>query len=617
MNILGISAYYHDSAATIIKDGEIIAACQEERYTRIKHDSIFPVNAIKFCLDYSGISITNLDAIVFYDKPLLKFERILETYFKNAPFGFLSFLKVIPIWMKDKIFLKKTIFDELSKFGKINLKQTKILFTEHHLAHAASAFFTSTYNESAILTIDGVGEWATTTIMHGYGNNIKVIKEIHYPDSVGLLYSAFTYFLGFKVNSGEYKLMGLSPYGNSNDKQTINYTTIIKEKLIKIFPDGSIKLNAGYFNYSNSLRMIKLRKWEKLFGIAIRKPETKIEQCHCNLAYAVQNVLEEIVLQLVKEAKKIVKSENLCLAGGVALNCLANTKIWESNIFSNIYIQPVANDAGGSLGAALAAYHMYSGKERKLLYTSDLMKGMYLGPEFSSIDINKLIRKYDAIYEYYQDFDDLIEVVTQKLEQRKIIGWFQGRMEFGPRALGNRSILADVRDISMIEKINLKIKNREFFRPFAPSVLIVDVDNYFEGISDSPYMLYVAKVKNENRYKLPTNYENLNTEEKLKITKSNINAVTHVDFTSRIQTVEFEDNPKFYNLLTKYKEKTGYGILINTSFNVRGEPIVCTPEDAYLCFINSDIDFFVCENFIFSKTHEKKINFIANKFKFD
>jgi len=617
MNILGISAFYHDSAAAIIKDGEIVAACQEERFTRIKHDSEFPVNAVKFCLDYSGISIDKLDAIVFYDKPLLKFERIIETYFKNAPFGFLSFLKVIPIWMKDKIFLKKSIFDELTKIGKINLQQTKILFTEHHLAHAASAFFTSTFTESAILTIDGVGEWATITIMHGSGNNIKVIKEIHYPDSVGLLYSAFTFFLGFKVNSGEYKIMGLAPYGNPTDNQTICFVQLIKDKLIRIFPDGSIKLNAGYFNYSNSLKMIKLKKWEELFGILIRKPESGIEQCHCNLAHAVQSVLEEIVLKLAGEAKKMVNSENLCLAGGVALNCLANTKVKESNLFRNIYIQPAANDAGGSIGTALAANHIYFENERNYTNNGDLMKGMYLGPEFNDLDIEKLIRKYDATFQYYSDFEELLEVVADKLEQRKIIGWFQGRMEFGPRALGNRSILADARDISMIENINLKVKNREVFRPFAPSVLSDESENYFEGITDSPYMLYVAKVKKENRIQLPDNYENLNIEEKLKAQKSDINAVTHVDYTSRLQTVKFESNPKFHRLLAKYKEKTGFGILVNTSFNVRGEPIVCTPEDAYLCFMNSNIDYFVCENFIFDKQTGIKTNIISNKFKLD
>jgi carbamoyltransferase len=519
--------------------------------------------------------------------------------------------------MKDKIFLKKNIFNELSKIEKINLKQTKLLFTEHHLAHAASAFFTSNYTESAILTIDGVGEWASATIMHGIGNQIKVLKEMHYPDSIGLLYSAFTYFLGFKVNSGEYKLMGLSPYGNSNDKQTIDYIHIIKENLISIFPDGSIKLNAGYFNYSNSLRMIKSKKWEKLFGIPIRKAESNIEQHHCNLAYAVQSVLEEIVLKLVKETKKIISSENLCLAGGVALNCVANTKIRESKIFRNIYIQPAANDAGGSVGAALSAHHIYFGKERKYVDARDLMKGMYLGPEFSKIDILKLIRKYDANCEYYADFNELIEIVSHQLEQGKIIGWFQGRMEFGPRALGNRSILADARDISMIEKINTKIKNREIFRPFAPSVLINDSDAYFEGISDSPYMLFVAEVKIENRISAPANYANFNIKEKLNTDKSNINAVTHVDYTSRLQTVMQDDNPKFHALLSRYKEKTGFGILINTSFNVRGEPIVCSPEDAYLCFVNSEIDYLVCKNYLFSKSQQNWTNIIQNKFKLD
>jgi carbamoyltransferase len=617
MNILGISAYYHDSAAAIIKDGEIIAACQEERFTRIKNEAKFPINSIKFCLEYSGISMIQLDAIVFYDKPLLKFERILETYFINVPNGFLSFLKAIPIWIKDKIFLKKIIFNELSRIGKINTAQTQILFTEHHLSHAASAFFTSPYKESAILTIDGVGEWATVTIMQGYENKIKVLKELHYPDSIGLLYSSFTYFLGFKVNSGEYKLMGLSPYGNENSEQTIGFIRLIKEKLVYIYPDGSIKLNLDYFNFSNNLKMIKSSKWEKLFGMAIRKPETKIEQIHCNLSFAIQNIIEEIVLKLVKEVKEITKSENLCLAGGVALNCLVNTKIYENRIFKNIYIQPAANDAGGAIGAAFAAYHIVFGKERNILNKRDLMKGMFLGPEYSKIDVEKLIRKYNATYKYFQEFDELIENVTNLLEERKIIGWFQGRMEFGPRALGNRSIIADARDSNMIEKLNLKIKNRETFRPFAPAVLLEDLNFYFDGIQESSYMLFVAKVKKENQRHLPNNYEYLQVQEKIKIDRSIINTVTHVDFTSRIQTVSLSDNPKFYKLLRKYKSKTGNGILVNTSFNVRGEPIVCTPEDAYLCFLNSEIDYLICENFLFKKDERENPNSFNQKFQLD
>ena len=612
MKILGISAYYHDSAATIICGGKILAAVQEERFTRIKHDAGFPVNAIRFCLQFSGFTINELDAVVFYDKPLLKFERILDTYYNNAPDGIKSFVASMPIWLKEKLFLRKLLLDELYNIEKFKKSKLKLLFNEHHLSHAASAFYPSGFQEASIITIDGVGEWATASICHGKGNSIKILRELCFPHSLGLLYSAFTYFLGFKVNSGEYKLMGLAPYGNAEAEKTKNFIKIIKEKLVDIKEDGSIVLNLSYFNFETGLTMIKEKKWEQLFCLKRRFPESETKQIHCDLAYAIQNVTNEIVLKIAYTAKQLTGSENLCMAGGVALNCVSNGHLLKSNLFKEIYIQPAAGDAGGALGAALAANYIYFEQDRIFSEDnkSDQMQGAYLGPEFSDIDIEYIARKHKAIYTKFEDFDKLADNTAKLLSEGNVIGWFQGRMEFGPRALGNRSILGDARNPDMQKKINLKIKHREGFRPFAPSVLAEKVNDYFELTVASPYMLLVSNVVMERRKILPDNYTQLPLLEKLYIQRSDIPAITHVDFSARIQTVHKETNEKYWNLINKFKEQTGYGVIVNTSFNVRGEPIVCSPENAYICFMNTEMDYLVIGNFIFDKKlqlkHDKK-----------
>lgn len=602
MNILGISAFYHDSAATITQNGEIIAAAQEERFTRIKHDPAFPTKAVEYCLMESGLTLDKLDAIVFYDKPLLKFERLLETYYAFSPSGLRSFLTAIPVWLKEKMFLKRMLYEELFKIGEFDKKKVKLLFPEHHLSHAASAFYPSPFEESAVLTIDGVGEWATASICHGKGKDMTILKELQFPHSLGLLYSAITYFAGFKVNSGEYKLMGLAPYGDPNSKNTLRYADIIRTKLIDIQPDGSIWLNQKYFDYATGLRMVKDKEWEKLFGFARRESETNLQPEHCDFALAAQIVTEEIVILMAKEAKRLTGSDNICLAGGVALNCVANGKLQNAKIFKNVYIQPAAGDAGGALGAALVGEYIYFGQERKVDTNAiDSMKGSYLGPEFSDADTRLMSKRYNAVYTHYEDFEQLAAKTATALADGNVVGWFQGRMEFGPRALGGRSILGDARNEEMQKKLNLKIKYREGFRPFAPSVLAEDAAEYFELEGNSPYMLLVHNVQEKRRKTLPENYRALPLMEKLYYLRSDLPSITHIDFSARIQTVHQETNPRYWTLINEFKKQTGYGLVVNTSFNVRGEPIVCTPEDAYKCLMRTEMDFLVVGNFIFDK----------------
>jgi len=604
MKILGISAFYHDSAATIIEDGKIIAAAQEERFTRKKHDASFPTHAAKFCLDYAGFPIDELDAIVFYDKPLLKFERLLETFYGFAPKGLSSFITFIPVWLREKLFLKRVIFEELGKIQPFSKKQVKLLFPEHHLSHAASAFYPSPFEKAAILTLDGVGEWATASIGIGEGARIKILKELRFPHSVGLLYSAFTYWLGFRVNSGEYKLMGLAPYGIPGSPTVARFIDCIKTQLIDLKEDGSIWLNQHFFNYATGLRMVNKKKWEELFGFPQRLPEAKVEQHHCDLALAIQKVTEEVVFKMAKEAKRLANSENLCLAGGVAVNCVANGKLLQSGLFKELFIQPAAGDAGGSLGAALAAFHLYFGGKREPVGRGDGMQGAYLGPEFSALDIELTARRQKAKFEKFETFQPLAEKVATLIAEGKVVGWFQGRMEFGPRALGNRSILGDARKGEMQKKLNLKIKYRESFRPFAPSVLAEEVQTFFDLNCHSPYMLLVAKVKDERKANLPDNFFALPLMDRLYIERSDIPAITHIDFSARVQTVHKETNERFWTLINSFKNQTGYGIVVNTSFNVRGEPIVCTPEDAYRCFMRTEMDYLVMGDYLFDKTKQ-------------
>ena len=604
MTILGISAYYHDSAAAIIQDGKVIAAAQEERFTRKKHDESFPLNAVKFCLDYAGLDISQVDAIAFYDKPMLKFERLLETYYGFAPKGLVSFLKSMPAWIREKLFLKRIIRAELEKLEGYDKNKVKFLFPEHHLSHAASAFYSSPYNEAAILTIDGVGEWATASISVGRGNSIEMLKELRFPHSLGLLYSAFTYFLGFKVNSGEYKLMGLAPYGNPDTPETATYIKTIKEKLIDIKDDGSIWLNQDYFNYATGLRMVDDSKWEKLFGFKKKGEEDELEQHHCNLGYAIQQVTEEIVYKMATEAKRLTGCGYLCMAGGVALNCVSNGKLLRSGLFKDIFIQPAAGDAGGALGAAQAAYYIYFNQQRIATKKQDEMHGSYLGPDFTDKEIETGLKKFNAVAEYENQFDILAAKVAALVNEGNVVGWFQGRMEFGPRALGNRSILGDARNPEMQKKLNLKIKYREGFRPFAPSVRAEDCAEYFDLNSASPYMLIVAPVKESRRNKVPGNYQALPLMQRLYTLRSDIAAVTHVDFSARVQTIHAETNERYWKLLGAFKQLTGYGLMINTSFNVRGEPPVCTPADAYKCFMRTEMDYLVIGNYLLSKRQQ-------------
>lgn len=602
--ILGISAFYHDSAAALVVGGKVVAAAQEERFTREKHTADFPIQAIKYCLEEGGYSIDELDAIVFYDKPLLKFERLLETYYAFAPKGLRSFLKAIPVWLDEKMFLKKQIYDGLKEVESYDKKQIKLLFSEHHLSHAASTFYPSPFQEAAILTIDGVGEWCTASIGIGNRFSIKILKEIHFPHSVGLLYSAFTYYLGFKVNSGEYKLMGLAPYGNPDAAQTQVFIDTIKKHLVDIKEDGSIWLNQSYFNYATGLRMVKDKKWTSLFGFPRRTEEQDLEQLHCNLALAIQKVTEEIVLKMAKTAQKITNCENLCMAGGVALNCVANGILQREKIFKNIYIQPAAGDAGGALGAAYAISQMYFDETRIVDASNDQMNNAYLGPGYSDKEILTMSKKVKAVYKRYDNFNELAEFIVNKINEKQVVGWFQGRMEFGPRALGNRSIIADARSEEMQKKINLKIKYRESFRPFAPSVLAEDIKAYFDLETASPYMLLVAPVLEKRRNQLPDNYHDLSLWEKLYIQRSDVPAITHLDFSARVQSVHQETNPRFWQLLKILKAQTGSSIVVNTSFNVRGEPIVCTPYDAYRCFMSTEMDYLVINDFVYIKTEQ-------------
>lgn len=602
--VLGISAFYHDSAAALLVDGEIVAAAQEERFTRKKHTPDFPVQAVKYCLESSGYSIDELDAVVFYDKPLLKFERLLETYYAFTPKGLISFLKSMPVWLKEKMFLKKLLREGLAEAQPYDKKKLKLLFTEHHLSHAASAFYPSPYEEAAILNIDGVGEWATATICHGKGNKITMLKEMKFPHSVGLLYSAFTYYLGFRVNSGEYKLMGLAPYGNPASPQSHEFIRLIKEHLLSIKDDGSIWLNQDYFNYATGLRMIKGDKWEKLFGIPVVKPDGEVDQKHCNLAYAIQQVTEEIVLKMAREAKRITGADYLCMSGGVALNCVANGKLLRENIFKDIFIQPASGDAGGALGAAQMVHYMYYDQERTVSPEPVAKHGFYLGPDFSDKDIITAFKKHKGVYHKIDRFDELCSEVADLLDKGNVIGWFQGRMEYGPRALGNRSILGDARNREMQKKLNLKIKYREGFRPFAPSVLAEDAKQFFDLSVVSPYMLLVADVNKERRKALPDNYQDMDLWQKLYYERSDVQSITHLDYSARVQTVHKETNPRYWQFINTFKQKTGFGLVVNTSFNVRGEPIVCTPEDAYKCFMRTEMDCLVVNDFILRKTEQ-------------
>ncbi len=594
--ILGISAFYHDSAATILVDGKIIAAAQEERFTRIKHDSNYPFHAIEFVLNFANIKLSEIDHIIFFEKPFLKFERLLESYVAFAPKGFKSFCKSIPLWLRDKLFQKKMLFNQLKRHDKNFNNINKIYFSEHHLSHAASAFFPSPFEEAIVLTADGVGEWATTTVAIGKGNNLELKKEIHFPHSLGLLYSAFTYYAGFKVNSGEYKLMGLAPYGEPI------YEDIIKNFLIDIKEDGSFHLDQSYFNYATGLTMTN-ENFNKLFGEKERNPKhEKLKQFHMDIAASIQKVTEEVMIKLTKALKDEFNISNLCMAGGVALNCVANGKILKEKIFDNIWIQPAAGDAGGSLGAALALWHIEQNKPRQV-NSKDNMNGSYLGPEFSQKEIEKQMDSIGGKYEVLSN-QDLIDKTVSDLSNEKVIGWFQGRMEFGPRALGARSILADPRSERMQKNLNLKVKYRESFRPFAPSVLREDLSDWFNININSPYMLFVSDINKDKIIYMNEDQKKLFGIDKLNVKRSDIPAVTHVDYTSRIQTVHEETNEKYYNLIKKFKKKTNCPILVNTSFNVRGEPIVNTTYDAFNCFMGTDLDILIIGNCYLDKKNQ-------------
>ena len=591
-SVLGISAFYHDSAAAIILDGKIIGAVQEERFTRKKHDASFPKNAINYVLKEAGLKLSEIDHIVFYEKPFLKFERLLETYVGFSPSGFKSFCMSMPLWLSEKLFQKKMLFDALKEQDNNFNDIKKINFSEHHLSHASSAFFSSPYDEAIILTIDGVGEWATTTISLGKYNKINILKEIHFPHSLGLLYSAFTYFLGFKVNSGEYKVMGLAPYGKPKLKN------IILDKLIDVKEDGSFRLNMDYFNYATGLTMTN-NKFAKLFNIERREPENKLLQIHMDIAASIQAATEEIILKITRFLFKEFKKPNLCMAGGVALNCVVNSKILKEGLFKNIWIQPASGDAGGALGAAQAFYYQELDSKREILKT-DSMKGSYLGPQFTDDQVENELKSCRANYKKLIS-DQIIKDTAKALSEEKAVGWFQGRMEFGPRSLGNRSIIADSRSEKMQKNLNLKVKYRESFRPFAPAVLFEKVSDWFEINSESPYMLLVADVKKSKQLQMTNEQKNLFGIDKLNVKRSSIPSVTHVDYSARIQTVHKETNPMFHKLIEEFERITKCPVLVNTSFNVRGEPIVCSAIDAFNCFMGTDLDVLVCNNFILYK----------------
>jgi len=601
--VLGISAYYHDSAAALLVDGDIVAAAHEERFSRNKHDASFPSRATRYVLGEGGYELEDLAAIAFYDKPFLKFERLLETYDAFAPRGLGSFLSAIPVWIKEKLFLRNMLWEELEEVaGRPLRNRPKLLFPEHHVSHAASAFYPSPFDEAAILTLDGVGEWATATIGHGRGKDIRTLRELQFPHSVGLLHSAFTYYCGFRVNSGEYKLMGLAPYGSPDSERVARFEELTLEHLVDIRDDGSILLNMEFFEYATGLRMCRDDAWERLFGIPPREAETPIEQPYMDMALAIQRVTETIVLKMAATARELTGSSNLVMAGGVALNCVANGKLLQSGMFDEIWIQPAAGDAGGALGAAYAIHHVWLGNERPAPRgDGDAMKGAYLGPEYAVADVRRVARRYEAPFENYEDFDELCARVADLLAQGQIVGWFQGRMEWGPRALGNRSILGDPRDPATQKTLNLKIKYREGFRPFAPSVLIESCQDYFDLPVASPYMLLVAPVQESRREPVPDNYNELKLYERLYHLRSDIPAVTHVDYSARIQTIHRETNPRYWKLVNAFKQVTGCGLVVNTSFNVRGEPIVCTPEDAYRCFMRTEMDWLVLGDDLFDK----------------
>ena len=599
--IVGISAFYHDSAAAILVDGEILAAAQQERFSRKKHDHAFPTEALAYVMEEVGLTMDDVAAVAFYDKPYLKFERLLETYHAFAPRGLRSFLMAMPVWIKEKLLMKTLLREELAKFGT---SAPPLLFPEHHLSHAASAFYPSPFEAAAILTIDGVGEWATSTIGFGKGHELTILRELDFPHSLGLLYSAFTYYTGFKVNSGEYKLMGLAPYGDPEAEQTQRFQRLILEELVDLRPDGSLLLNMDYFDYATGLTMCRDDRFERLFGIPPRPRESQLTQEYMNMALAIQQVTEEVVLRMADTARELTGAEYLTMAGGVALNCVANGKLLRRNTFKDIYIQPAAGDAGGAVGAALAAWHIDLGKERQVAAGMDAMHGSYLGPEFGADEIHRVIRRHEAPYRHYEDVDELLHDVAQLLDQGQVVGWFQGRMEWGPRALGNRSILGDARNPEMQKHLNLKIKYREGFRPFAPSVLHEETATFFELDRPSPYMLMVAPVRSERCRPLPPDYQNRELFDRLYHLRSDVPAITHVDYSARIQTVHRETNEKYWRLIKTFQDLTGYGIIVNTSFNVRGEPIVCTPEDAYRCFMRTEMDYLVMEDFLFDKKEQ-------------
>ncbi len=596
MNILGISAYYHDSAAALVRDGEIVAAAQEERFSRKKHDARFPEHAIASCLSQAGIELADVNEVVFYDKPLVKFERLLETYLTYAPRGFRSFVAAMPVWLKEKLYLKATLKRELAALGGIKEKELPaLLFAGHHQSHAASAFYPSPFEEAAVLCLDGVGEWATTSVWHGQGNVLTPCWELDFPHSLGMLYSAFTYYTGFRVNSGEYKLMGLAPYGEPK------YVDLILDKLIDLKADGTFRLNMDYFNYATGLTMTN-KRFADLFGGPARTPETAIAQKEMDIARSIQEVTEEVVLRLARTVHAELGSDYLCLAGGVALNCVANGRVLREGPFKDIWIQPAAGDAGGALGAALVAWHDYHDKPRSV-NGHDSMRGSYLGPRYADAEIEAQLDKLGAVYERLDDAA-LPERLSEILAGENVVGWFQGRMEFGPRALGGRSIIGDPRSEKMQSVMNLKIKYRESFRPFAPAVLAEDVQEYFELDRPSPYMLIVAPVHESLRIPMSAEQQQLFGVQKLHVKRSQIPAITHVDYSARVQTVHEKSNPRFHALLQQFKARTGCAVLVNTSFNVRGEPIVCTPEDAYRCFMRTEMDYLVVENYLMAKTEQ-------------
>lgn len=602
MYILGISAYYHDSAACLVHNGHIVAAAQEERFTRYKHDASFPTNAVRFCLSYAGLSLADLAAVAFYEKPFIKFERLIETYYATAPRSLRSFAVALPSWLKEKLFLRSAIERELLAISSGPLPP--LYFPDHHLSHAASAFFPSPFGDAAIITVDGVGEWATTAIFHGSEAGIKSLRELHFPHSWGLLYSAFTHYLGFRVNSGEYKLMGLAPYGDKTATETKAFEATIRSQLIDIKDDGSLWLDQSYFDYATGLSMTVDARWKELFSLPRRAPQDDLTQSHANLALAIQDVLEDGLLRLSREAKRLTGASNLCLAGGVALNCTANRAIRESGTFANVWIQPAAGDAGGAMGAALSAWHIALDKPRQPKTPSndgDTLSGAYLGPEFSDLDIAQIIRKYDAQATHVVEMSQLVAETAAFLDQGLVVGWFQGRMEWGPRALGNRSILADPRRQEMQQRLNLAIKYREGFRPFAPAILAEDAEAYFPGCRTSPYMLFTAPIADKLRVARDRRDTSSPLLEQLKQSHSTIPAVTHLDYSARVQTVHRETNLLFWELLSAFKRRSGCPVLVNTSFNVRGEPIACTPDDAYRCFMSTEIDVLVLGNYVFLK----------------